>query len=183
LQLRRMTSDRQKAYLEAVGNLTKYHGIAPDRDSPGSLAEITFLVKGDAPAGSTTINLRANLPTGEVTSLEGIDDNGDPFTFDLEPTPSDTAGDSLDGSIMVLAPTTTTVSPAAATTTLGTPITGTVTFEDGGVSIGSATLSAGASTFSTSSLAASSHTLTVLYAGSASYSGSTSDGLVETITS
>ncbi len=66
----------------------------------------------------------------------------------------------------------------------GTP-TGTVTFEDGSTVLGTATLSATSSgsqaTFSTSSLAAGSHSVTVIYSGDSNYTGSTSIALGEMV--
>src|SRR6202043_4076753 len=56
---------------------------------------------------------------------------------------------------------------------LGTP-PGTVTFLDGGVSIGAGTLSGGTATFATSSLSAATHTITVSYSGDSNFQGSSS---------
>ncbi|MBC8008817.1 MAG: Ig-like domain repeat protein, partial [Burkholderiales bacterium] len=59
---------------------------------------------------------------------------------------------------------------------------GTVTFFDGAISLGSATLDgSGVATFSTSTLAAGPHTLTAVYAATASFAGSTSEPLAQTI--
>jgi parallel beta-helix repeat protein/predicted outer membrane repeat protein len=60
------------------------------------------------------------------------------------------------------------VSPGA-----GTP-TGTVNFMDGATLLGSATLSGGQASFTTSALAAGSHVITAVYVGSLSYATSTS---------
>jgi len=65
---------------------------------------------------------------------------------------------------------TATVSAVAPAT--GTP-TGTVTFLDGGSSIGTGTVSAGVATFTTSALAAGNHTITASYGGDGSFNGST----------
>jgi len=54
----------------------------------------------------------------------------------------------------------------------GGPPTGTVTFWDGGLKLGSASLSGGAATFSVASLVAGSHTITAAYAGNATFAGS-----------
>jgi hypothetical protein len=67
------------------------------------------------------------------------------------------------------------VNPAA-----GTP-GGTVTFNDGGSSIGSATLSGGTGSFSTSSLSVGSHTITVSYSGDSNFTGSTSSAITQTV--
>jgi streptogramin lyase len=58
---------------------------------------------------------------------------------------------------------------------------GTVTFEDGGISIGSGTLSGGSASLATSALAAGTHTITVSYSGDANFTGSTSNALTQTV--
>ncbi len=66
----------------------------------GSLALISFQVRADAPAGPAVINLLENA--GSVrTALGGTDAQGNDFLFDLEPRPSNVAGDVLDGRINV----------------------------------------------------------------------------------
>jgi hypothetical protein len=62
----------------------------------------------------------------------------------------------------------------------GTP-TGTVIFEDGGVSIGSGSLSGGVATFSTSGLSVGTHAITVAYAGDSNFSSSLSAALTQTV--
>jgi len=66
-----------------------------------------------------------------------------------------------------------TVSPSTAT--------GTVTFLDGGVTLGSGTLAGGIATFSTSSLAAGSHSITASYGGSGNYNSSASNAVSQTV--
>jgi hypothetical protein len=68
---------------------------------------------------------------------------------------------------------TATVSPAGAT--------GTVTFYDGANSLGSTALSGGSAQFSTSSLAAGSHSITASYGGDSTYVNSTSSALTQTV--
>jgi len=57
----------------------------------------------------------------------------------------------------------------------------TVTFYDGATSIGTGTTSGGVATFTTSALAAGSHSMTASYPGDANYAGSTSSVLWQTI--
>jgi len=71
---------------------------------------------------------------------------------------------------------TATVKPA----TLGTP-TGKVTFKDGTTTLGMGTLSGGKATFKTSSLAKGQHSITAVYAGDATFMGSTSPMLTQTV--
>ncbi len=70
---------------------------------------------------------------------------------------------------------------ASVTSSAGTP-TGTVTFDDGSTQLGTGTLdSSGQANFSTSTLAAGSHSITAAYVGSADFSPSTSAALSETV--
>ncbi|MEO8597546.1 MAG: putative Ig domain-containing protein [Candidatus Solibacter sp.] len=68
-----------------------------------------------------------------------------------------------------------TITATVATPTTGTP-TGTVTFKDGGVTLASnvALSGGGKATFSSSALAAGTHSLTAIYSGNASFSPNTS---------
>jgi len=63
---------------------------------------------------------------------------------------------------------TATVTPSAGTET------GTVTFQDGGIPLGSGALSGGTATYTTSTLAAGSHSITAVYSGDANYNGGSS---------
>jgi Bacterial Ig-like domain (group 3)/FG-GAP-like repeat len=60
--------------------------------------------------------------------------------------------------------------------------TGTVSFLDGGASIGTASLNGGVATFTTSSLAAATHVISVIYGGDSNFHSSTSTVLSEVIT-
>jgi len=63
----------------------------------------------------------------------------------------------------------------------GTP-TGTVTFKDGSSALGTGTLNgSGQATFTTSTLAVGSHSITASYGGDANFSGSTSSTLTQTV--
>jgi hypothetical protein len=68
----------------------------------------------------------------------------------------------------------------AAASGSGTP-TGSVSFLDGTTTLGTATLSSGAASYSTSSLAAGSHSITAVYAGDTNFSGSTSNAVTVTV--
>jgi hypothetical protein len=70
------------------------------------------------------------------------------------------------------------VTPVAPAT--GTP-TGTVTFKDGTATIGTGALSGGIAVFSTSNLAASSHSITAVYGGDSNFAGSTSAALTQSV--
>ena len=64
-----------------------------------------------------------------------------------------------------------------------TPVgaTGTVTFKDGGTTLGTGTLGSGTATYSTSSLSVSSHSITAVYGGDANCNASTSSTLTQTV--
>ncbi|MFR9791020.1 Ig-like domain repeat protein [Streptomyces sp. MB22_4] len=74
-----------------------------------------------------------------------------------------------------------TATVAAVPPGVGTP-TGTVDFFDGATLIGTATLSGGVATFTTSTLPVGTHSLTAVYSGDADFSGSTSPVDVQTVT-
>ena len=59
--------------------------------------------------------------------------------------------------------------------------TGTVTFEDNGTSLGTASVSGGAATFSTSTLAVGNHTITAVYGGDSNFLASTSANFSQTV--
>ena len=67
-------------------------GAVSDR-GPGSVLWLVFRVKARAPAGRAIINLRAGLGPTTTQLNEG--------QFDLNPDPSDLAGDAVDGQVMV----------------------------------------------------------------------------------
>ncbi|MCX6738761.1 MAG: YDG domain-containing protein [Candidatus Parcubacteria bacterium] len=73
---------------------------------------------------------------------------------------------------------TATVTPAS-----GGPATGTVTFKDGVTTIGTGTLSAGVATYATSTLSVSGspHSITAVYGGDTTFSGSTSSAVAQTM--
>jgi hypothetical protein len=59
--------------------------------------------------------------------------------------------------------------------------TGTMTFYDGSVSIGSANLAGGAATFTTTALTMGPHSITAVYSGDANYGPGTSNAVAETV--
>jgi hypothetical protein len=67
------------------------------------------------------------------------------------------------------------------TATVTSGATGTVTFKNGLVTLGTGAISSGTATFSTSALAAGSHTITAVYDGDANYATSTSSGVTQVV--
>ncbi|MBA0086494.1 MAG: Ig-like domain repeat protein, partial [Acidobacteria bacterium Pan2503] len=64
---------------------------------------------------------------------------------------------------------------------VGSSISGTVTFLDGSTTLGTATLSSNAAQLTVSSLALGSHTIAAVYGGNTNFAGSTSAALTETV--
>ncbi|WP_246700860.1 IPT/TIG domain-containing protein [Rhodopseudomonas sp. BR0M22] len=73
------------------------------------------------------------------------------------------------------------VSFTATVTASGATPSGTVTFTDGGVAIGSVALSGGTATFTTSSLTVGTHTIVAAFAANASFGASTSSPLLQAV--
>jgi hypothetical protein len=125
----------------------------------GGLHTITASYGGDANfAGSTSSALTQTVIVGNSNTT---------VTSSVNP--------SVFGQSVTFSATVTAVSPA-----IGTP-TGTVTFLDAGVSIGSGTLSGGSANFTTSSLSVGTHTITVSYSGDVNFNSSTSSNLLQTV--
>ncbi|HEX2062632.1 MAG TPA: invasin domain 3-containing protein, partial [Thermoanaerobaculia bacterium] len=74
-----------------------------------------------------------------------------------------------------------TLTATVSTTATGGTMSGSVTFRDGSAVLGTSTLSGNTATFSTSSLAPGSHSLTATYGGNADFLTSTSAALAQTI--
>ncbi len=73
-----------------------------------------------------------------------------------------------------------TLTASVTSSATGTP-TGTVTFQDGVATLGTGTLSGGTATFTTSGLAGGAHSITAVYGGDATFAGSTSPVLTQTV--
>jgi hypothetical protein len=69
---------------------------------------------------------------------------------------------------------------ATVTSGSGTP-TGSVTFKDGGSTIGSGSLSGGTASFTTSTLGGGAHSITAVYGGLSNWNGSSSPGLTQNV--
>ncbi len=73
------------------------------------------------------------------------------------------------------------VSFTASFPTLPVMPTGTIAFMDGGTQIGSATISSGSATFTTTALTTGPHSITAVYSGDNSYMGATSPAMAENV--
>jgi large repetitive protein len=178
---------------QAVTFTTSVTANAPGTGTP--TGTVTFLVNNVA-VGTATLNggtasfTTTALPTGSqtITASYGGDSNFQPGTTaagatetvsqDATTTATVTASP---GSPVFGQAVTFTVSVTANPPGAGTP-TGTVTFLDGAVSLGTATLSGGIASFTTSALLAGNHSIAAAYAGDVNFLASTSaTALSETI--
>lgn len=71
--------------------------------------------------------------------------------------------------------------PITFTATVPAGATGTVTFADGGTTLGTSPVSSGVATYTTSTLAVGSHSITAQYSGDTNYGAATSSTLTETV--
>ena len=134
------------------------------------------LVSGAVQASLTTSTLAVGTHT--ITAAYNGDVN---FTVSTSPVVSQVVGQastttalSSSQSSPILNQSVTFTATVNPTVSLSTNPTGTVTFFDGNAKVGSASLSAGVATFTTSSLAAGTHAITGAYSGDSNYLMSTS---------
>jgi hypothetical protein len=181
-------------------------GISNPNPTLGSAVTLTATITGSAPTGTasfydgttllgtTTLNgaYNASFTISSIsagshlfTAVYSGDANNagatsSPIIITVASAGASTAV-SLSSSFNPSVPTAVVFFTAAVTGTGGIP-TGTVTFLDGTVTLGSETLNASASTsFATGQLAAGSHLITAVYAGDSVFSGSTSSVLTESV--
>ncbi len=131
----------------------------------------TLLAVGSAPItasyGGSAGNFNAST-SGVVTQVVGV--AGSTATVSSSANPS-ASGQSVTFTATVAAQAPSTVRP-----------TGTVTFKDGGTTLGTGTLnSSGLATYATAALATGTHPITVEYGGSANHTGSTSAALSQVV--
>jgi hypothetical protein len=142
----------------------------------GAPANCTFTVNVTA----TSAGLKTNIVT--VTSDQGSTPPGntatDPITVNQAATTTSLAASASSNAFGQPVTFTATV-----TSTVGTPKpTGTVTFKDGATTLGTGTLNAsGQATFTITTLAVGSHSITATYGGDANFTASTSPPLTQTV--
>jgi hypothetical protein len=144
----------------------------------------TMLGTGTLSSGTATF-LSSALGAGahSITAIYGGDANfagstSPVLTQTVNKAASSTAVISSNSSSNRGAPVTFTATVTSSAT--GTP-TGTVTFQDGGSQIGTGTLSSGRAAFTTLALGTGAHSITAIYGGDASFTGSTSPVLMQMI--
>jgi hypothetical protein len=127
----------------------------------GGTHSITATYGGDNTfAGSSSAAVTQTVTPG--SSSTAVTSSGNPTGF---------------GATVTFTATVSAVAPAAGTAT------GTVTFIDGAMTLGSAALSGGQATFSTSTLTIGNHSITAAYGGDTNFTGSTSAVFTQTISS
>jgi len=187
-------------------------GVAPTKGTVaiGSAANYTILTQANAGYSGTSISFNvAGLPAG-ASFNSGAAELGNPFslvvttasttpsgTFPLTITASDGALSYIAyATLVVLPPTTTSLVSSLNPSNFGQAVsftatvmatgsktpTGTVTFNDGSLVLGTSVLdSSGMATYTASSLAVGQHSITAVYGGDANNAGSTSAVLNESV--
>jgi hypothetical protein len=175
---------------------------APNPSAPGQSVIFTATVTGVSPTGTvqfkdgaanlgapvTLVGGAASFTTSSLTSgshsitavYSGDGNNTTSTSTALTQTVNKTAtGTSLSSS---LNPSLSAQSVTFTATVTGVSPTGTVQFKDGAANLGSAvTLAGGAASFTTSSLASGSHSITAVYSGDGNNTTSTSTALTQTV--
>jgi len=143
-------------------------------------------------ASTTTTTTTTLRPTTTTTTTSTTSTTTAPPTTTSTTTSASTTTTTLPGTTTGLTssvhpwsvfgqPVTFTATVTAKSPGAGTP-TGTVTFEDGSSTLGTGTLNgSGQATFTTSTLAVGSHSITASYGGDATFTGSTSSALTQTV--
>lgn len=154
----------------------------------GGTSPLTYSVSPALPAG-----LSFNSSSGAITGTPGAASPATSYTVTVTDTAGATASAAF--SLTVGAGTTTVALTSSQNpSSFGQAVTftatvsgsggtpgGTVTFNDSGAALSTATLSAGVATFSIATLKTGTHAITAVYAGNGTYSGSTSPGLTQTV--
>src|SRR5712692_7629980 len=168
--------------------------VAPAAPGAGSpTGTVTFQDGATSLGTSGIINGQASFTTSSlavgshsVTTVYNGDGNFNgassaPVTQAVNKAASSTSVASSANPAAFAQPVTFTATVAAVAPGAGTPA-GAVDFLDGGTSLGTASLTGGQATFTSSSLSIASHSITAVYAGDGNFNGSTSAPLTETMT-
>lgn len=145
-------------------------------NNDGITASYSTTASDSSPAGQYTITPSLNDPKSKLSNYSATTNNGT-LTIGKAGTTSTVTASAP--SVLVQGNVTFTAHVVSATT--GTP-TGSVSFKDGSTSLGSAALDAsGNASLSLATLAAGSHSMTVVYSGDGNYSASTSSAMTEAV--
>jgi uncharacterized delta-60 repeat protein len=141
---------------------------------PGGSGNSTIVTSGTTSftlaSGNHSIAAVYTNSDGNFSNSSGSVNNGTYAASQASTTTSDVTNSGANPSVFGQA-VTFTVTVSAQAPGNGTP-TGTVAFDDGGVSIGTGTLSSGTATFSSSGLSVASHTITAVYGGDTEFTSS-----------
>jgi hypothetical protein len=140
---------------------------------PGTVTAVFYSGSSAAPINAGTYAITANFTPADTTdynSLAGVSAGN--FVIN-KATPTIALSSSLNPSK--------TGTSVTFTATLPVSATGTVTFKDGGSTIGTGTLSGGRASWSTSSLSKGTHSITASYGGDTNYKTATSSTLKQTM--
>src|SRR6185369_9679798 len=157
----------------------------PGAGSPGGSVEFfdgaTSLGSSPVAAGSAVLNTAAL--TAGVHSLTAVYSGDASFTGSTSAAHSHTVNAASSSTAVTSSPNPSVVGEGVTVTATVTPAsaTGSVEFFDGATSLGSSPVSGGTASVNTSALAVGGHTLTAVYSGDASYSGSTSPAHTHTV--
>ena len=135
--------------------LTSGSASLPITTLPTGTDSITAVYNGDTNYTTSTTVTAAMVTVNQATSTTGVSANPLTITY---------------GASTLL---TAMVTPAAAS--------GTVTFKDGGVTIGTGTLSGGVATYNATALAGGTHSITAVYGGDTNDTGSASTAITVTV--
>src|SRR5712692_6217132 len=168
--------------------------VAPVAPGAGSLTGTVTFQDGATSLGTSGItNGQASFTTSSlavgshsVTAVYNGDGNFNgassaPVTQAVNKAASSTSVASSANPAAFAQPVTFTATVAAVVPGAGTP-TGAVDFLDGGTALGTASLTGGQATFTSSSLSIASHSITAVYVGDGNFNSSTSAPLTETVT-
>ncbi len=168
-----------------------YDAFLTKLDAAGTGLVYSTYLGGSGDDASGAIALDA-LPNPNAYVAGGTGSTNFPTTPGAFQTTFGGVNDAFLAKISQFSPTTTTLTSSANPSVFGqsvtftatvsaTGATGTVTFQDGATALGTATLTSGQATFITSSLSVGSHSVTATYGGDASFSGSTSSALTQSV--
>ena len=153
----------------------------------GATGTVNFM-EGTATIGSQILNggiatfTTASLGAG-IRSLSAVYSGDTVFATSTSPLVTETVTNGNSSTVLSVSPNPATVGKQVTLSAIVTPLpaTGTVTFFDSGTTLGSGTLSNGTATFSITTLAVGSHSLTASFPGDVNNNGSTSSAVAEVV--
>jgi hypothetical protein len=164
--------------VDAVGNVRFYLTY------PAQVSQGIWSYLGTAPLVNGTATFSWTAPVGDATYALSAVYGGDPtHNLSMAPAVTQVVQSGSSSTSLTSSPNPSVAGQSITFTATITPsdATGTVTFLNSGSSIGSALVSGGTATFSTSGLPAGSNSITASYGGDSRYAASTSSVLIQTV--